>query len=296
MIDLDPSISSCIYTTMKFVSSQARRYDATPILTCERPLYWNALTIIYSQPDGSDLKGMVLRLGGFHMQMSFLGSIGHLMAGSGLQALLGVVFAGNAVRHMLIGNAISRAVRGHMFVDAALNTILVAKAYHIPFPTKETNEPKRDTASTDPENYDVETDQQKQGTVDVTSDITEAKYIYDKAMLSTSSVEDVCSAGVLVRIKGKLEDLKQTMTTRTAMLWLQYLDMVSILQRFIKAERMANWKLHLHTVQDICCHISQQDLVIHSMQGLHTCTCKSCYVCQKLIQMRTGNSWKDTTW
>ena len=152
---------------------------------------------------------------------------------------------------MLTGKAICRAVRGHMLVDAALNIILVAKAYHIPLPTKETDEPKRDTASTDPENDDVETDQQKQGTVDVTSDMTEAKYLYDRAMLSTLSVEDVCSVGVLVRIKGKLDDLNQTMTTRTAMLWLQYLDMVSMLQRFIKAERMANWKLHIQTVQDM---------------------------------------------
>ena len=138
------------------------------------------------------------------MQMSFLGSIGHLMAGSGLQERIEVVFTGNAVRHMLTGKAISRAVRGHMSVDAALNTILVAKAYHIPLPTKETNEPKRETASTDPENDDVETDQHKQGTVDVTSAITEAKDLYDRAMLSTLSVEDVCSAGVLVRIKGEI--------------------------------------------------------------------------------------------
>ena len=87
MIDVDPSDPSCIYTTMKVVSSQARRYDATPILTFDQPLYWKALTMFQSQPDGSDLKGMVLRLGGFHMQMSFLGSIGHLMAGSGLQEL-----------------------------------------------------------------------------------------------------------------------------------------------------------------------------------------------------------------
>ena len=50
------------------------------------------------------------------MQMSFLGSIGHLMAGSGLQKRIEVVFAGNAVRHMLTGKAISRAVRGHMLV------------------------------------------------------------------------------------------------------------------------------------------------------------------------------------
>ena len=85
MIDLDPCDPSCIYTTMKFVSSQARRYDATPILTFDQPLYWKALTIIQSQPDESDLKGMVHRLGGFHMQMSFLDSIGHLMAGSGRQ-------------------------------------------------------------------------------------------------------------------------------------------------------------------------------------------------------------------
>ena len=51
MIDLDPSDPSCIYTTMKFVSSQARRYDATPILTLhfDQPLYWKALTIIQSQ-------------------------------------------------------------------------------------------------------------------------------------------------------------------------------------------------------------------------------------------------------
>ena len=149
---------------------------------------------------------------------------------------------------MLTGKAIPRAVRGHMLVDAALNTILVAKAYHIPLQTKETDEPKRDTASTDPENDDVEIGQQKQGTVDVTFDITESKDLYDRAMLSILSVEEVCSAGVLVIIKGKLGDLKQTMTTRTAMLWLQYMDMVSIFQRFIKAERIANWKPHRQTV------------------------------------------------
>ena len=101
------------------------------------------------------------------------------------------MFAGNAVRHILTGKAISRAVRRHMLVDAALNTILVAKAYHIPLSTKETDEPKRDTASTDPGNDAVETEQQKQDTGDVTSDITEAKDLYDKAMLSTLSVEDV---------------------------------------------------------------------------------------------------------
>ena len=44
--------------------------------------------------------------------MSFLGSIDHLMAGSGLQELLETVYAGNGVKHMLSGKAVSRAIRG----------------------------------------------------------------------------------------------------------------------------------------------------------------------------------------
>ena len=85
--------------------------------------------------DASDLKCMVLRLGGFHMQMSFLGSIGHLMADSGLQELLEVAYASNTVSHILTGKAVSRAVRGHLLVEAALNSILVADTYNVPVPT-----------------------------------------------------------------------------------------------------------------------------------------------------------------
>ena len=62
------------------------------------------------------------------MQMIFLCSIGHLKTGSGLQELLDVVFSGNAIRHMLTGKTISRAVCGHVLIGAALITILVAKA------------------------------------------------------------------------------------------------------------------------------------------------------------------------
>ena len=54
---------------------------------------------------------MVLRLGGLHTEMRFLGSIGHLMAGSGLKELLEVVYASNSAIHMLSGKALSRAVR-----------------------------------------------------------------------------------------------------------------------------------------------------------------------------------------
>ena len=59
------------------------------------------------------------------------------MSGSGLQELLEVAYATNTVSHMMSGKAVSRAVRGHMLVDAALNTILVADAYNVHVPTNE---------------------------------------------------------------------------------------------------------------------------------------------------------------
>lgn len=63
--------------------------------------------------------------------MSYLGSIGHLMSGSGLQELLEVVYAPNSVVHMMSGKAVSRAVRGHLLVDAALNALLTSSALDV---------------------------------------------------------------------------------------------------------------------------------------------------------------------
>ena len=48
MIDLNPSDPSCIYSTIKFVSCQARKYNATPVLTFDQPLYWKAMMILNS--------------------------------------------------------------------------------------------------------------------------------------------------------------------------------------------------------------------------------------------------------
>ena len=40
-------------------------------------------------------------------------------------------------------------------------------------------------------------------------------------------------------------------TCRTAKLWLQYIDMIILLKKLIKAERLGNWFLHLQNVSEI---------------------------------------------
>lgn len=195
MIDLDPSDESCIYSTLRFVAIQALQYDVTPVLTFDQPLFWKALTIIQSQPSNNELKRIVLRLGGFHMQMSFLGSIGHFMAGSGLEELPEVVYAGKTVCHMMSGKAVSRAVRGHMLVDAALNTMLLADAYNVPLPTKDTVEqpPVEMTAAADTEPDEEVPDTRET----VTTDLSIASELYDQVMSSNMPMEELCSAEVL---------------------------------------------------------------------------------------------------
>ena len=132
-----PHETPLIYTTVQSVPYQAKQHDATYIPTFDQLLSRKALTTIQSQTVSRELKRNVIRLRGFHMWMSFLGSIVLLMASLGMQELIEIIFA---------INAISRAVRRQMLIDAALNTIFVAKAYYIPMTTKETDALKRDTA------------------------------------------------------------------------------------------------------------------------------------------------------
>ena len=134
MIDLEPTDMTCVYSTLSFICDHAKRYSVTPIVTFDQPLWWKAMIIVTNEPETSDLKSVVLRLGGLHIEMSFLGCIGHVMSGSGLKEVLELVYATNAVGHMLSGKALARAVRGHILVDSVLNALLVNITFGSPLP------------------------------------------------------------------------------------------------------------------------------------------------------------------
>lgn len=68
-------------------------------------------------------------LGGFHLKMSYLGCIGYLMTGSGIQETFEQIYAPNSVLKMLNGKAIARSIRGHLLLYAALNAIICKELY-----------------------------------------------------------------------------------------------------------------------------------------------------------------------
>ena len=116
IIDLSPSDESCIYSTLIYIQRQAERLDIpTPCITFDQPLWIKAAEITKAKS-----LNIVCRLGGFHTMMSFMGSIGSMMKGSGLEEALETVYGPNAVAHMISGKAISRALRGHFLVEAAI--------------------------------------------------------------------------------------------------------------------------------------------------------------------------------
>ena len=170
--------------------------------------------------------------------MSFLGAIGHLMNASGLQPMLETIYAGQTVPHMLSGKAISRSIRGHLIVSGVIHAIIVSHVYNCPLLLDENNN-LRDGL---PEIFDVDED----------SPLHDLSNLHDSVLNNQMTVEGVLDECITEEMHKKFTDFQQELSeSRTAKLWIQYLDMVGIILEFIKAERTANFNLHLKSLFDM---------------------------------------------
>ena len=103
IIDLSPTDPTCIYTTLEFVTDQSRSLNIRmPVLTFDQSHWLKATEITNCK-----LMNIVLILGGFHLMMSFMGSICSLMKGSGLSEAFSTCYGINAIEHMTSGKAVS---------------------------------------------------------------------------------------------------------------------------------------------------------------------------------------------
>ena len=172
------------------------------------------------------------------MEMGFLGSIIHLMAGSGIKELFEIIYAPKAVEQIMSGKAISRAVRAHLLLDAVLNGLQLSKSMDVPLPCA------AGVAQDDTESSDK--------TPCTNADLKAAESLYDELMAMTKDAEKVANDDAIARIHairdGHVDTLAKDPTTS---LWIQYLDMIRILRKFIRAERLGNWYLHIEAVSEM---------------------------------------------
>lgn len=228
MIDMNPTDLTCINSTLHFICKDAEKHNAQLTATFDNPLYWKARTIIENEPLSSPLKRIVLCLGGFHLKMSYIGTIGHIIAGTGLDQVLAQVYSENTVIHMLSGKAYARAVRGLLMVDSALNSILLDDilAEHL---------------------------SSKVGKLSVSylhhRTVLITRVIKDDLLKDTlegkQNVDQLRENGVLNQILRSFAVKKQSLRVDpTSRIWLQFMDMMDILRSNIRAERTGYYILN----------------------------------------------------
>jgi len=211
IINLNPSDENCIYSTLLFIQRQATSMDIpTASVTFDQPLWLKAHEIASSKN-----LNIVVRLGGFHTLMSFLGSIGAVMEGSGLARLLELIYAGNSVTHIMSGKAVARALRAHFLVESALMSLLIDQISKDEF------------------------------------DITPLQTMYQDLIKEQLKIEDIDNSEVVIALTNVLKNLKLELSTasRTSKLWLQYADYIGVIRMFIRAERTGNWHEHLEAMR-----------------------------------------------
>lgn len=93
-----PSNLTTLNSSLRYAGAETRKLDRqTCFVTYDQSLYAKALSIV-AESQSEKLKNVVLRLGGFHLLMSYLGAIGYIMADSGIEDLWITRYAADSVK------------------------------------------------------------------------------------------------------------------------------------------------------------------------------------------------------
>ena len=92
-------------------------------MTFDQPLYAKAMEIILTANDENPVASVIVRLGGFYLLMSFIGTI---MSGSRIESLWEIIYYSNTVAHMS-GHAYARGLRAHFLIQIAIAVICLEK-------------------------------------------------------------------------------------------------------------------------------------------------------------------------
>ena len=115
----------------------------------------------------------------------------------------------------MFGKAVARSLRAHFLVESALMGLLTEQAPKDEF----------DTSS--------------------------LEKMYQDLVQRNLGLDDEGSSDIVIRLTNVVEKFKSEISSasRTAKLWLQYLEYVSIIRMFIRAERTGKWHEHLEDMR-----------------------------------------------
>ncbi|XP_045475385.1 uncharacterized protein LOC123686399 isoform X2 [Harmonia axyridis] len=212
-----PSNLTTLNSSLHYAAAETRKLNRqTCFVTYDQPLYAKALSIV-QESNSEELKNVVVRLGGFHLLMSYLGAIGYIMSESGIEDLWTTVYAGDSVKKMLTGHAYARALRAHIMSFTALGIIICR--------------------SLKPSDEFQDSIKKFFGTWD------------SEPPLLTDCDDEPVITDMCERFVQQLAVMEKN--GPTSKLWIQYFKSIIIALQFLEAERLGNWELHLQSVKEM---------------------------------------------
>ena len=224
------------------------------------------------------------------------------MEGSGLEDLWATVYARGSIPKMMEGKAYTKCLRACLLTNAALHLTLLKSTVAVDadvelgddivdmlegfseedqdFTEIQITESESNTAD------QITTEGQTVGdfirsltdtdTDNLLGDDLNAELgvLYDNLTQNVASIDDMDDNASLQQLFNKVSTLKDIQqSSRTGKLWLQFTEFVSIVQMFIRAERIGDWNLQLKATQDMlsffaaaghnnyakCCRLYLQD-------------------------------------
>ena len=230
-INAPPSNFSTVYTAILRLICIAKSQAQPHILvTADLAIYSKAQQIIWSKPELQE--SVTMRLGGMHLIMSFIGSIGKLFGDGGLLDILtsSNVYATGTARMLLQGKHFAKGMRGVKIAHEALTHLYLSAA----------------------ESYANEND------LPWIND--EFHILSKKLQKGMQSYDHNSCSEVYNLLKSKISDVIQTLSmfssfgqeqSHTFKYWLSFLEAGDLLLRLIRADKEADFILHLQTAMDI---------------------------------------------
>ena len=128
IIDLPSTDMSCVYTTLLFVEAQHKKMKLPGhgVCTFDQPL-WQKAMIVKAHMNIH----MVIMLGNFHVQMSFLGCIGYVMTNSGLEKAHISIYGDKYVKKIINGKDNDWPMRANSLRKLLLQQIPEEKQYAV---------------------------------------------------------------------------------------------------------------------------------------------------------------------
>ncbi|KAK3701946.1 hypothetical protein RRG08_017837 [Elysia crispata] len=174
--------------------------------------------------DAERYKNVVIHLGVFHTVLSYLGALGKLMKGSGFEDIIteADLCASGSLDKMMNGKHYNRALRVHTIMLEALERLLFTAF------------------------------EQNTGSVDVSDKlVVEAKELVTN--LGSNAAETTLASQAFDQLFAQYKYFKEEVRAgrhgKTSQFWVQYMDRVWLLLRFLRATKMNDLDLHITCLQ-----------------------------------------------